>query len=64
MEVLLYQLSIFMIIVVFKGHPLVITLCTAWTVTHIFYPPLMFLQFGVIFVGWLVCSLIKKIKGK
>lgn len=57
--VIVYQIIIFLIITGSRaggrGAVIVITiLACAWTMTHVFFPPLMFVQFGTIAVAFIV----------
>ena len=52
--VLVYQTVIFLLEVVFKGDRRITLLLGVWTLTHVFMPWLMILQFFVIAFGFVV----------
>lgn len=52
--VLGYQVVIFLIAVISRGSIGVCGLLVLWTLTHVFFPPLMILQFGTILIGFVV----------
>lgn len=49
-----YQLAILAILIAVKGSLAWAGVLTLWTLTHIFFPPLMMLQFGTIILGVLI----------
>ena len=64
MMVLLYQLLIFLIIVLSRANMVVVAGCIIWTTTHVIMPWLMILQFITIAVGWFIGAALSGFKNE